>query len=126
MATKKTTTRKKPSQSAKTKAALKQTAKTAPKKAAVKAKGGDRGARAKKTNGKLSALDAAAKVLGETKRPMTSKQLVEAMAKKGYWKSPGGRTPHATIYAAMHREIQNKGKDARFKKAELGKFAANV
>src|SRR5687768_14842182 len=46
---------------------------------------------------KLSALDAAVKVLGEEKRPMTTGELIEAMATKGYWKSPGGLTPGATL-----------------------------
>jgi HB1, ASXL, restriction endonuclease HTH domain len=46
---------------------------------------------------KLSALDAAAKVLGETGQPMTSGELIEAMSKKGYWSSPNGQTPGATL-----------------------------
>ena len=72
---------------------------------------------------KLSALDAAAKVLDETRAPMTSGELIEAMAKKGYWSSPNGQTPAATLYAAMIREIGKKGKASRFIKAERGKFA---
>src|SRR5260370_35284587 len=71
---------------------------------------------------KLSALDAAAKVLGETGEPMNCKELIDAMAAKGYWKSPGGQTPWATLYAAMLREIKTKGADARFRKNESGKF----
>src|SRR5262245_1605288 len=98
----------------------------ATKKTATKKRGA---AKAKKTaakrNGKLSALDAAAKVLGETKQPMTTRGMIEAMAAKGYWKSPGGATPHATLYSAILRELTAKGKDARFKKTERGKFAAN-
>lgn len=72
---------------------------------------------------KLSALDAAAKVLGEAGGAMTSKEMIEAMATKGYWTSPGGKTPHATLYAAILREITVKGKEARFAKTERGKFA---
>ena len=72
---------------------------------------------------KLSALDAAAKVLGESGKAMTCKELIEAMAAKGYWKSPGGQTPWATLYAALAREIATKGTQARFRKAERGKFA---
>src|SRR5688500_17633555 len=48
---------------------------------------------------KLSALDAAAKVLGEEGRAMTSQEMIEAMAAKGYWSSPAGKTPSATLYA---------------------------
>ncbi len=79
-------------------------------------------AHAKKRDGKLSALDAAAKVLGESKEPMAAKEMIDAMAAKGYWKSPGGKTPQATLYAAIIREISTKGKEARFKKTERGHF----
>jgi hypothetical protein len=77
---------------------------------------------AKKSEGKTSALDAAAKVLGESKEPLTTKQMIEAMAAKGYWKSPGGKTPAATLYSAIQREIEVKGADSRFKKTERGMF----
>ncbi len=56
---------------------------------------------AKKANGKMSALDAAAKVLADAREPMNCKALIEAMAAKGLWTSPGGATPHATLYTAM-------------------------
>ena len=75
-----------------------------------------------KTDGKLSCLDAAAKVLGESKEPMTTKEMIEAMAAKGYWSSPNGQTPAATLYSAILREIKTKGKEARFVKTEKGKF----
>lgn len=74
---------------------------------------------------KLSALDAAAKVLASAKSAMTTKEMVDAMAAKKLWSSPGGKTPHATLYSAILREIGTKGKDARFKKTERGKFTAN-
>ena len=118
MATKKTTTRTKKT-SAK-KASPKRA--TAKKAAAKKTPARTAKAKSAKTDRKLSALDAAAKVLGESKEPLNSKEMIEAMATKGYWKSPGGKTPHATLYAAIIREISAKGKDARFKKAERGKF----
>ena len=46
---------------------------------------------------KVSALDAAAQVLASAKEPMNSKALIEQMAAKGLWTSPGGATPHATL-----------------------------
>jgi len=73
---------------------------------------------------KLSAIDAAAQVLGSAKVPMNSKDMIEAMAAKNLWTSPGGKTPHATLYSAIIREIALKGKEARFVKKERGKFAA--
>jgi hypothetical protein len=72
---------------------------------------------------KLSALDAAVKVLGETGQPMTCHELITAMAAKGYWTSPAGRTPAATLYAALLRELQGKGEQARFVKTARGQFA---
>ncbi len=74
---------------------------------------------------KVSALDAAAKVLGEAGQAMSCKEMIEAMTGKGYWTSPIGKTPDATLYAAILREITAKGKDARFYKADRGKFALN-
>jgi hypothetical protein len=72
---------------------------------------------------KASGLDAAFEVLKKAKEPMASKDIVEKMLADGMW-STDGKTPHATIYAAMVREIQSKGKDARFIKIERGRFAA--
>ena len=72
---------------------------------------------------RISGLDAAAKVLEENAQPMTAKEMVEAAEAKGYWKSPGGKTPHATVYSAIIREIATKGTESRFRKTERGKFA---
>ena len=71
---------------------------------------------------KLSAIDAAARVLDEAGEPMNCQDMIKAMAEKGYWTSPGGKTPAATLYSAILRELQTKGNDARFKKTERGKF----
>jgi hypothetical protein len=74
--------------------------------------------------GRLSALAAAAKVLGEAGVALTCRQLVAVMAVKGYWRSPGGKTPDATLHAAISTEIKKKGDAARFRKAAPGRFAA--
>jgi hypothetical protein len=71
---------------------------------------------------KLSALDAAVKVLGETGRAMTCPELIAAMAAKGYWSSPGGKTPAATLSSGLLRELTTKGAQARFAKTDRGKF----
>jgi hypothetical protein len=73
---------------------------------------------------KVSAIDAAAQVLAGAKEPLNAKEMIEAMAAKELWSSPGGKTPHATLYSAIIREISLKGKKARFVKTERGKFAA--
>ena len=72
---------------------------------------------------KLSALDAAALVLRESGQPMSCPELIAQMAAKGYWTSPQGKTPAATLYAAMTREAKLKGKDSRFHKTGPGRFA---
>src|SRR5262245_40548720 len=71
---------------------------------------------------RLSALDAAAKVLAETGQPMRCTELIAAMAAKGYWTSPGGKTPASTLYSALLRELKTKKDQARFRKTERGKF----
>jgi molybdopterin-guanine dinucleotide biosynthesis protein len=45
------------------------------------------------------------------------------LQKQDNWKSPSGKTPHATLVSAIIREITTKGKDARFTKVEHGRFA---
>ena len=112
MAAKKTTTKKTTTQ--KPTSAKKAAAKPATKKAP-----------AKPADKKMSAIDAAAKVLAEAKEPLTAKQLIERMAAKGYWKSPAGKTPASTLYAAIIREIQRKGDDSRFQKVDRGLFTLN-
>jgi hypothetical protein len=80
---------------------------------------------AKKPEGKLSAIDSAAKVLSESGEPMNAKSLTDTMAAKGYWTSPGGQTPHATLFAAISREIKVKGAESRFVKVDRRQFALN-
>ena len=95
-------------------------------KTKTKAKGKAKGKQpeTKGQDGQLSCLNAAAKVLVEKGEPMTCKEMIESMATKGYWTTPGGKTPHATLYSSIAREIRDKGKESRFKKADRGKFAS--
>ncbi len=110
MAKKKSTTKKTASKKSTTKRAAQ--GKTAAKSRTPKRSQG---------NVKLSGLDAAAQILAEAKEPMGCKGLVEQAIAKGLW-STNGKTPHATLYAAIIREIAKKGKDARFKKVDRGRF----
>ncbi len=71
---------------------------------------------------KVSLLDAAAKVLADAGQAMNTKQMVDLAASEGLWTSPNGKTPHATLYSAILREINTKGADARFTKVERGQF----
>ena len=72
---------------------------------------------------KLSALAAAAQVLGETKQPMSCPELIAVMAAHCYWTSPSGKTPAATLAAALHREIVVRKDQARFQKTGPGRYA---
>lgn len=73
---------------------------------------------------RTSALDAAATVLADATGPMRTKEMIATMSERGLWTSPGGKTPEATLYAAILREITTKGDAARFRKHDRGLFAA--
>ncbi|TWU14741.1 hypothetical protein CA54_36100 [Symmachiella macrocystis] len=74
---------------------------------------------------KLSQIQTAIRVLEKSKEPLNCQAMVEQMAKQRLWKSPGGKTPAATLYAAILRDIQKQGKHARFKKVDRGLFTLN-
>ena len=69
----------------------------------------------------MTILDAAEQALREAKQPLTCKAMVEVMLAKGWWKTTG-KTPAATLNAALHRDIAKNGSDARFRKADRGTF----
>lgn len=136
-ATKKTTKK-----TAKKAAAKKTTAKKAPRVSAAPTKGATEQKRSKKTADspggvamtvvrnqasasaakRPSGLDLAAKVLAEAGEPLAAKQIAERAIEAG-WKTRG-KTPEATLYAAIVREIAKKGDGARFKKTDRGRFEA--
>ena len=92
---------------------------------ATKGKAGEKKTPAKaaktKKPRKPSGLDAATQVLAASGDPMRSKDIVDTILAKGLWFTKG-KTPHATIYAAIIREIQNKGDASRFEKVDRGRF----
>lgn len=53
--------------------------------------------------------------------PLNCAAIVQRACRKGYWRSDG-KTPAATIYAAMLGKTQKKGDEARFRKAERDRF----
>ncbi len=118
MAAKKKTTKKAKQKRPQAKTGAKQKAarKGAPKTKATKT------AKVPKGAGKLSALEAAVRVLAEAGRPLTCREMIDAMAARKYWTSPAGKTPANTLYAAILREIQTKADQARFRKVDRGRF----
>jgi hypothetical protein len=86
-----------------------------------------KGRKAKPVTGtpeKLSALDAAALVLAGSREPMSAPDLIAVMADRKLWSSPNGKTPAATLSAAIGREIATRGAESRFQKTGRGRFAA--
>lgn len=68
-----------------------------------------------------SLLNLAVGVLQAFGEPMDCKAIVDRILEQGLWKTKG-RTPAATLYSAVIREIAAKGDAARFRKVERGKF----
>ena len=71
-----------------------------------------------KAEGKLSILDAAAKVLARAAKPMQCGDIIKVALAKGYWVTRG-KTPAATLSAAINREIAANGEASRFRRAEV-------
>jgi hypothetical protein len=97
--------------------------KTTKKAATPKAKTPVKAKAMKAGDKKVSQIEAAVQVLAKAKEPMNCAAMVDAMAATGLWSSPGGKTPSATLYASILRELNTKGKDARFVKKDRGLFA---
>jgi hypothetical protein len=83
------------------------------------------GNRGGKPRGKMSMLDAAVEILKGSTEPITVKEITRAVFEKDLAAS-NGRTPHATLSAAMGREIAAKGAESRFRRADRGRFALNA
>jgi hypothetical protein len=71
-------------------------------------------------------IKAALLVLQDRKVAMTCPELIDMMATEGLLTGPGGKTPTATLYAAISRSIKDLGKASPFRKAERGKFEAKI
>jgi hypothetical protein len=70
-----------------------------------------------------SLLNLAAIALAEAGQPLNCKEMVEKVLATGLWQT-SGKTPSATLYSAILREVTTKGEAARFRKVERGKFVA--
>ena len=72
------------------------------------------------SGGKLSLIDAAIEVLRKAKEPMNCKEMVQAVFDAKLWAPGKGKTPHATLYSAILRDM--KSETPRFEKVERGQF----
>ena len=74
---------------------------------------------------RLSLLDAAATVLRDAQKPMKITDMYLGVIEAKLWSSPAGKTPKASLSAAIQREIARKGDGARFRKVGRGEFEAS-
>ena len=72
---------------------------------------------------KLSCVNAALQVLESAGEPMNAQEIIAAMVEQNLWTSPGGKTPQATLYSAILRDLA-KGEESRFVKTARGRFTA--
>lgn len=72
--------------------------------------------------GRLSLVDAAAKVLEGSASPMSIREMFEEAKRRRLWAPGAGKTPLQTLCSSIYREIKEKGSEARFRKAERGRF----
>ncbi len=72
---------------------------------------------------RMSGLDAAADLLAHAAQPLSCGEIVERLISGGLWTTKG-KTPAATIYSAIIREIAMKGTASRFRKVDRGRFGA--
>jgi hypothetical protein len=103
----------------------KQTVKVAPPEPKPEPKPRTKKAKPEPKPKKVSALEAAAKVLATTGEPMTTKGMIEAMTERGLWTSPAARRRRRRSTAIL-REVATKGTKARFRKTAPGHFAFNT
>ena len=73
---------------------------------------------------RLGLVDAAILIMKEAGTPMNCQDIVKAILEKNLW-ATSGKTPAATLYSSILRDIRKKGSGARFKKVERGQFALN-
>ncbi|WP_442511630.1 winged helix-turn-helix domain-containing protein [Novipirellula sp. SH528] len=74
---------------------------------------------------KLSCVKAALQVLESCGEPMNAQEMITAMVEQNLWESPGGKTPHATLYSAILRDLK-RGDESRFVKTQRGRFTVRT
>jgi hypothetical protein len=78
-----------------------------------------------KPGDKVSIIDAAATVLKGRKTPMSCKDLMEEIVKRGLRKAPTTKYPGSNLGFILITDIENKGMESRFVKTAPGRFAYN-
>ncbi len=70
---------------------------------------------------KPTLLDAAVRLLRESGEALGAKDMATKIIAAGWWETKG-KTPEATLYSAIIREISGKGAESRFHKVGRGRF----
>lgn len=70
---------------------------------------------------KPALLDFAVRVLRDSSEPLGTKEMVAKILGAGWWNTKG-RTPEATLYSAIIREIGSRDGKTRFVKIGRGRF----
>jgi len=86
--------------------------------------GGDTGEPGATGGKRMGLVSAAIRVLQDTgNEPMSCPDMVKQATERGYWQPRAGKTPASTLYAAILREVRDKGETSRFRKTDRGRFA---
>ena len=72
----------------------------------------------------MSAISAAEKVLIESGKPLSCREIADAVLNKGYWQT-SGKTPWATVAAQIYTDINKHGAASRFLKEGPDSFTFN-
>lgn len=72
----------------------------------------------------MSVLDAIHQVLADAGEPLHYREIAERAIKRGLW-TTSGKTPHATVNAALATDIKRHGSHSRFRRIGPGLFALN-
>ncbi|HUW31943.1 MAG TPA: HTH domain-containing protein [Planctomycetota bacterium] len=89
--------------------------------------GGDTGEPGATGGKRIGLVSAAIQILADAgaNAAMNCHELVRLATERGLWQPRAGKTPANTLYAAILREIRDKGQASRFRKTERGKFSLN-
>lgn len=60
-------------------------------------------------------------VLLEADDPMTVDEIIDAMAKRGFWRTHNGRT-NGRVAKTIDREIRERGSNAKYRRVDGGKY----
>jgi len=86
--------------------------------------GGDTGEPGATGGKRMGLVSAAIRVLQDAgNEPMRCPDLVKQAIERGLWQPRAGKTPASTLYAAILREVRDKGEASRFRKTDRGRFA---